>query len=69
MHDHGIVHRDIKPENILLKSKQDPCDIRLADFGLVTYIHKCEMIANIAGKYLFLLMIFLLMIFSFLLCI
>lgn len=30
---HNIVHRDIKPENILLLSKDDDADIKLADFG------------------------------------
>jgi len=32
-HENGIVHRDIKPENILLASKTDDDEIRLADFG------------------------------------
>ncbi|XP_050227279.1 calcium-dependent protein kinase 26 isoform X2 [Mercurialis annua] len=37
-HDHGIVHRDLKPENILLATKSSSSPIKLADFGLATYI-------------------------------
>mmetsp|Transcript_22893 Transcript_22893/g.38325 ORF Transcript_22893/g.38325 Transcript_22893/m.38325 type:complete len:432 (-) Transcript_22893:192-1487(-) len=32
-HDRNVIHRDIKPENILLTSKADDIDIKLADFG------------------------------------
>lgn len=37
-HDNGIVHRDLKPENILLAKKSSSSPIKLADFGLATYI-------------------------------
>ena len=37
-HDKGIVHRDLKPENILLATKASSSPIKLADFGLATYI-------------------------------
>ncbi|CAK7335436.1 unnamed protein product [Dovyalis caffra] len=37
-HDNGIVHRDLKPENILLATKSLSSPIKLADFGLATYI-------------------------------
>lgn len=37
-HDKGIVHRDLKPENILLATKSTSSPIKLADFGLATYI-------------------------------
>lgn len=37
-HEKGIVHRDLKPENILLVSKSAYSQIKLADFGLATYI-------------------------------
>lgn len=33
IHDLGIVHRDLKPENLLLTSKHDDANIKLADFG------------------------------------
>lgn len=36
-HDQHIVHRDLKPENLLLASKSDDSDIKLADFGFATY--------------------------------
>ncbi|XP_039066001.1 calcium-dependent protein kinase 26-like isoform X1 [Hibiscus syriacus] len=37
-HEIGIVHRDLKPENILLATKASSSPIKLADFGLATYI-------------------------------
>ncbi|KAG9145100.1 hypothetical protein Leryth_008903 [Lithospermum erythrorhizon] len=37
-HDKGFVHRDLKPENILLVSRSSSSPIKLADFGLATYI-------------------------------
>ncbi|KAE8722516.1 Calcium-dependent protein kinase 33 [Hibiscus syriacus] len=41
-HDNGIVHRDLKPENILLSTKSSPSPIKLADFGLATYVKQGE---------------------------
>ncbi|DAZ99078.1 TPA: hypothetical protein N0F65_008383 [Lagenidium giganteum] len=32
-HDANVVHRDLKPENLLLTSKSDDANIKLADFG------------------------------------
>ncbi|GLE11626.1 hypothetical protein PINS_up024161 [Pythium insidiosum] len=32
-HDRKVVHRDLKPENLLLASKDDDANIKLADFG------------------------------------
>lgn len=37
-HDNGVIHRDLKPENILLVSTSRESPIKLADFGLATYI-------------------------------
>ena len=37
-HENGVVHRDLKPENILLVSKSSSSPIKLADFGLATYV-------------------------------
>lgn len=37
-HENGVVHRDLKPENILLATKATSSPIKLADFGLATYI-------------------------------
>lgn len=39
LHDKDIIHRDLKPENLLLKSKGDDGDVKLADFGFAV---KCE---------------------------
>ncbi|CAN0434722.1 unnamed protein product, partial [Discosporangium mesarthrocarpum] len=32
-HDRGIVHRDLKPENLLMTSRNDDANVKLADFG------------------------------------
>lgn len=32
-HSKGIVHRDLKPENLLLTSKSDDANLKIADFG------------------------------------
>lgn len=37
-HDNGVVHRDLKPENILLANASSTSAIKLADFGLATYV-------------------------------
>lgn len=37
-HDQGIVHRDLKPENVLLATDSPSSPIKLADFGLATFI-------------------------------
>mmetsp|Transcript_24853 Transcript_24853/g.55829 ORF Transcript_24853/g.55829 Transcript_24853/m.55829 type:complete len:353 (+) Transcript_24853:203-1261(+) len=36
-HDKNIVHRDLKPENLLLASRDDDSDIKVADFGFAIY--------------------------------
>jgi serine/threonine protein kinase len=36
-HDRDIVHRDLKPENLLLASKDDDENVKIADFGLSAY--------------------------------
>ena len=33
-----VVHRDIKPENLILTSKDDDNDIKIADFGFATFL-------------------------------
>jgi len=38
LHDLNIIHRDLKPENILMANPRDqPIDIKIADFGLATF--------------------------------
>lgn len=43
-HEIGVVHRDLKPENILLATKASSSPIKLADFGLATYIEPGKVI-------------------------
>ena len=40
LHERNIVHRDLKPENLLLASKENNWDLKIADFGLATVIDK-----------------------------
>ncbi|KAL1154136.1 hypothetical protein V6Z11_A09G221100 [Gossypium hirsutum] len=49
-HDNGIVHRDLKPENILLATKSSSSPIKLADFGLATYIKQGENLHGTVGS-------------------
>lgn len=37
-HSHGIAHRDLKPENLLLMSKDNDREVKIADFG---FAKKC----------------------------
>ena len=37
-HDRNIAHRDLKPENLLLKSKTNDTEIKLADFGFAAFV-------------------------------
>lgn len=39
IHEQNIVHRDLKPENLLLTSKDDDADLKLADFGFATIVN------------------------------
>ena len=43
-HENGVVHRDLKPENILLATTSSSSPIKLADFGLATYIKPGKLI-------------------------
>ncbi|XP_059642577.1 calcium-dependent protein kinase 26-like [Cornus florida] len=49
-HDKGIVHRDLKPENILLATKSFSSPIKLADFGLATYIKPGQNLNGTVGS-------------------
>uniref|UniRef100_A0A2P2NZA2 Protein kinase domain-containing protein n=1 Tax=Rhizophora mucronata TaxID=61149 RepID=A0A2P2NZA2_RHIMU len=49
-HDNGIVHRDLKPENILLATKSSSSAIKLADFGLATYIKPGHNLCGTVGS-------------------
>jgi serine/threonine protein kinase len=37
MHENNVVHRDLKPENLILASKSNDYDLRIADFGLASF--------------------------------
>jgi serine/threonine protein kinase len=37
-----VVHRDLKPENLILATKGDDHDIRIADFGLASFLTEEE---------------------------
>lgn len=39
MHERGVAHRDLKPQNLLLVSKEDNSDIKVADFGFAKRVH------------------------------
>ncbi|CAN8312076.1 unnamed protein product [Cochlearia groenlandica] len=49
-HDNGIVHRDLKPENILMATTSSSSPIKLADFGLATYIKSGEKLNGTVGS-------------------
>ncbi|MCL7049715.1 hypothetical protein MKW94_018980 [Papaver nudicaule] len=49
-HDKGVVHRDLKPENILLATKDSSSPIKLADFGLATYIQPGQKLQGTVGS-------------------
>ena len=34
----NVVHRDLKPENLILASKEDDCNLLIADFGLAGFL-------------------------------
>jgi serine/threonine protein kinase len=38
IHSMRIVHRDLKPENLILASKDNDYDLRIADFGLASFM-------------------------------
>jgi len=49
LHSLGIVHRDLKPENLLLKSPEDPSEVKLADFGLSKIVGQKIMMQTACG--------------------
>ena len=38
LHAKGIVHRDLKPENLILANKDKDDNLKIADFGLASFI-------------------------------
>ncbi|GAV79424.1 Pkinase domain-containing protein, partial [Cephalotus follicularis] len=49
-HDNGVIHRDLKPENILLATTSMSSPIKLADFGLATYIKPGQNLQGTVGS-------------------
>jgi len=49
IHEMGIIHRDLKPENLLLKSKDNDVDIKIADFGLSKIMGSAAMTQTACG--------------------
>jgi serine/threonine protein kinase len=49
MHAKGIMHRDIKPENLILKDPDNDGDVKIADFGLATYVNATEYLFKRCG--------------------
>jgi serine/threonine protein kinase len=50
MHANNVVHRDLKPENLILNSKDNDYDIRIADFGLASFIKPGEQLKLRCGS-------------------
>jgi calcium-dependent protein kinase len=42
LHQRGIIHRDLKPENLILASKENDYNLKIADFGLASFIAQGE---------------------------
>ena len=40
MHENNVAHRDLKPENLLLVSKSDDSEVKIADFGFAKKVYK-----------------------------
>jgi len=49
LHSNGIAHRDLKPENLLLKSKDNDFEVKIADFGLSSFIDSQKMMQTACG--------------------
>lgn len=43
MESQRVVHRDIKLENVMLENRNDPCSVKLIDFGLSAFLNTPRM--------------------------
>jgi calcium/calmodulin-dependent protein kinase I len=48
-HSQNVAHRDLKPQNLLLKSKNDLCDIVISDFGFACRVHTPQSLTTRCG--------------------
>ncbi|KAL7475518.1 hypothetical protein ACHAW6_001429 [Cyclotella cf. meneghiniana] len=49
-HDRNICHRDLKPENLLLKSKYNDTEIKIADFGMSRKAPAADSLETLCGS-------------------
>ncbi|KAK9840122.1 hypothetical protein WJX74_003832 [Apatococcus lobatus] len=50
LHASGIVHRDLKLENMLMVNQEDPCPIKIADFGLSKFFNPGSVLSTMCGS-------------------
>ena len=50
LHEKGIVHRDLKPENLILASKENDYALKIADFGLASFIEPNTLLKDRCGS-------------------
>ena len=49
MHSKSIMHRDLKPENLILKDTENDWNVKIADFGLATFLTVGEQLFKRCG--------------------
>lgn len=49
MHNKGVMHRDMKPENLILKENSNDWNVKIADFGLATFINSGDFLYKRCG--------------------
>ena len=50
IHKKNVVHRDLKPENLILAYKDNDYDLRIADFGLASFVKEGELLTLRCGS-------------------
>ena len=58
MHKNNVAHRDLKPENLLLVSRSDDSEVKIADFGFAkkvyeesTLVTQCGTVSSVEESY------------------
>lgn len=49
MHKNNVAHRDLKPENLLLVSKKDDSQVKIADFGFAKKVYEENSLSTQCG--------------------